>query len=166
MLSDDTDCMDSDEDTTTIPVDEGVGNAGRVDGDEDEGVEGDVGADGHSGEGHASHSGEGVGDGRNVATVEGGDYSDDSVEEYDSDQLQSPHGSDDDRELLSRRKNNVRRTMLVPQLRPSFFNSFLSSDLLSPASSLDRSSTFLWHHGLYTSFVIWGGEYEASGWVK
>jgi hypothetical protein len=38
VLSDDTDCMDSDEDATTMPVDEGVGDAGRVVDDEDEGV--------------------------------------------------------------------------------------------------------------------------------
>jgi hypothetical protein len=56
VLSDDTDCMDSDEDATTMLVDEGVGDAGRVVDDEDEGVEWDVGADGHSGEGHAGHS--------------------------------------------------------------------------------------------------------------
>jgi hypothetical protein len=92
VLSDDTDCMDSDEDTTTVPVDEGVGNIGRVVEDEDEGVEGDVGVDGHSGKGHASE-----GDGGNGAAVEsdqlphgeGGDDNDGSVEEYDSDQLQS-----------------------------------------------------------------------------
>jgi hypothetical protein len=39
VLSDDTDCMDSDEDATTMPVDEGVGDVGRVVDDEDEGVE-------------------------------------------------------------------------------------------------------------------------------
>jgi hypothetical protein len=119
VLSDDTDCMDSDEDATTMPVDEGVGNAGRVVDDEDEGVEWDVGADGHSGEGHAGHSnrghaGEGVGDGGNGAAVEGGDHSDGSAEEYDSDQLQSPHGSDDDRELFSTRKDVTKRVPFDP----------------------------------------------------
>jgi hypothetical protein len=119
VLSDDIDCMDSDEDTTTMPVDEGVGNAGRIVDDEDESVEWDVGTDGHSGKGHAGHSnwghdGEGVGDGENGAIVEGGDYSDGSVEEYDSDQLQLPHSSDDDRELLSRRKDVTKRVPFDP----------------------------------------------------
>jgi hypothetical protein len=49
-----------------------------------------------------------VGDSGNGAALEGGDYSDGSVEEYDSDQLQSLHGSDDDRELLSRRKDVIK----------------------------------------------------------
>jgi hypothetical protein len=127
VLSDDTDCMNFDEDATTMPVDEGVGDAGRVIDDEDEGVEWDVGADGHSGEGDARHSnrghaghsnqgdgGEGVGDGGNGAAVEGGDHSDGSAEEYDSDQLQLPHGSDDDRELFSTRNDVTKRVPFDP----------------------------------------------------
>jgi hypothetical protein len=55
---------------------------------------------GHAGRSHRGHAGEGVGDGRNGAAVEGGDYSDGSVEAYDSDQLQSPHGSNDDKRIV------------------------------------------------------------------
>ncbi|KAE7998478.1 hypothetical protein FH972_003022 [Carpinus fangiana] len=94
--------MDSYEDTITMLVDERVGNSGRVVEDKDEGVEGDVGGEGHAGED----------DGGNGVAVEGdygegGDDSDGSVEKYDSDQLQSPHGSNDDKELLSRRNADV-----------------------------------------------------------
>jgi hypothetical protein len=56
-----------------------------------------------------------VGDGGiMVLHVEGGDHSDGSAEEYDSDQLQSPHGSDDDRELFSTRKDVTKRVPFDP----------------------------------------------------
>jgi hypothetical protein len=53
-------------------------------------------------------------DGGNGAAVEGGDHSDGSAEEYDSDQLQSPHGSDDDRELFSTRNDVTKRVHFDP----------------------------------------------------
>jgi hypothetical protein len=46
--------------------------------------------------------------------VEGGDHSDGNAEEYDSDQLQSPHGSDDDRELFSTPKDVAKRVHFDP----------------------------------------------------
>jgi hypothetical protein len=84
MLSDDTDCMDSDEDTTML-VDEGVGNIGGV--VEDEDVEGDVGADGDGGEDHVGEGNGGKGVNVEGDDGEGGDESDGSVEKYDNDQL-------------------------------------------------------------------------------
>jgi hypothetical protein len=86
MLSDDTDCMDSDEDTTML-VDKGVGNIGGVVEDEDEDVEGDVGADGDGGEDHAGEGNGGKGVNVEGDDGEGGDESDGSVEKYDNDQL-------------------------------------------------------------------------------
>ena len=99
MLSDNTDCLDSDKDTShpSRDIDEGVENAEGVVQDAD--VEGDVGGDGDSSEGDASEGDVG----------EGGDESDGSVEEYDSDQLESPHSSNDDRIVYSTHMDVTKR---------------------------------------------------------